>query len=124
MTSYEQPLIHAIGWSLLHFLWEGAIVALLLTSTLRLLSNRSSQLWDALAYAKALSFLEERRGSLAAAALGANGGVLAMRIKRLLAEQEQGTQNYKTTIMTRKDIDMKFVDACHCGEFQLQPVRN
>jgi hypothetical protein len=39
-----QPLIHAIGWSLLHFLWEGAIVALLLASALRLLSNRSSQL--------------------------------------------------------------------------------
>ncbi len=44
MTSYEQPLIHAAGWSLLHFLWEGAIVALLLASALRLLSNRSSQL--------------------------------------------------------------------------------
>jgi GWxTD domain-containing protein len=44
MTSYEQPLIHAVGWSLLHFLWEGAVVALLLTSALGLLSNRSSQL--------------------------------------------------------------------------------
>jgi GWxTD domain-containing protein len=44
MKSYEQPLIHAVGWSLLHFLWEGAIVALLLTSALRLLSNRSPQL--------------------------------------------------------------------------------
>jgi GWxTD domain-containing protein len=41
---YEQPLIHAVGWSLLHFLWEGAIVALLLTSALRLLRNRSAQL--------------------------------------------------------------------------------
>jgi GWxTD domain-containing protein len=40
------------------------------------------------------------------------------------AEQEQGTQNYKTTIVTRKDIDMKFVDACHCGEFRLQAARN
>jgi GWxTD domain-containing protein len=40
------------------------------------------------------------------------------------AEQEQGKQNYKTTIVTRKDVDMKFVDACHCGEFQLQPPRN
>jgi hypothetical protein len=39
---------------------------------------------DPLAYAKALSFLEERRGSLPAVALGANGGVLAARIKRLL----------------------------------------
>ena len=39
ILSYEQPLIHAVGWSLLHFLWEGAIVALLLTSALRLLSE-------------------------------------------------------------------------------------
>ena len=44
LTPIEQPLIHAVGWSLLHFLWEGAIVALLLASALRLLSNRSSQL--------------------------------------------------------------------------------
>ncbi len=49
MTPNEQPLIHAVGWSLLHFLWEGAIVALLLTSALRLLSNRSSQLRYAVA---------------------------------------------------------------------------
>jgi GWxTD domain-containing protein len=40
------------------------------------------------------------------------------------AEQEQGTPNYKTTIVTRNDVDVKFVDACHCGEFQLQPARN
>ena len=44
ILSYEQPLIHALGWSLLHFLWEGAIAALLLTSALRVLRNRSSQL--------------------------------------------------------------------------------
>ena len=42
--SYEQPLIHAVGWSLLHFVWEGAIIGLLLASALRLLRNRSSQL--------------------------------------------------------------------------------
>jgi GWxTD domain-containing protein len=40
------------------------------------------------------------------------------------AEQVTGTLNYKTTIVTRKDVDMKFADLCHCGEFQLQPVRN
>jgi hypothetical protein len=44
MIKMTQPLVHYVGWSLLHFLWEGAIVALLLTSALRLLSNRSSQL--------------------------------------------------------------------------------
>jgi GWxTD domain-containing protein len=40
------------------------------------------------------------------------------------AEHVPGTLNYKTTIVTRKDVDMKFVDVCHCGEFQLQPVQN
>ena len=37
---------------------------------------------DSLAYAKALSFLEEHRSSYPAVSLGANGGALAMRIKR------------------------------------------
>jgi hypothetical protein len=40
------------------------------------------------------------------------------------AEHLPGTLNYKTTIVTRKDVDMKFVDVCRCGEFQLQPVQN
>jgi len=44
---------------------------------------------DALAYAKALSYLEERRSSLPEVALGANGGVLTMRIKRLLGCTER-----------------------------------
>src|ERR1019366_1202337 len=39
---------------------------------------------DVLAYAKALSYLEERRASFPEFVLGANGGVLSMRIKRLL----------------------------------------
>jgi GWxTD domain-containing protein len=43
---------------------------------------------DSLAYAKALSFLEERRASVPMIALGANGGVLAMRIRRLLGCKE------------------------------------
>jgi GWxTD domain-containing protein len=43
---------------------------------------------DRLAYARALSFLEERRSSYLAVALGANGGVLAMRIKRLLGYKD------------------------------------
>jgi hypothetical protein len=37
------------------------------------------------------------------------------------SEQEQGIPNDKTKVVTRKDVDMKFVDACRCGEFQLQP---
>jgi TonB family protein len=44
---------------------------------------------DRLGYARALSLLEERRPLLPALALGANGGVLTMRIKRLLGRNEE-----------------------------------
>lgn len=44
---------------------------------------------DRLAYAKALSQLEERRALLPDMALGANGGVLTMRIKRLLGYRQE-----------------------------------
>ena len=27
---------------------------------------------------------------------------------------------YKAKLVTRKDVDMKFVDTCNCGDFQLQ----
>jgi TonB family protein len=43
---------------------------------------------DRLAYARALSSLEEYRAGLPAMVLGANGGVLTMRIKRLLGLKE------------------------------------
>ena len=43
---------------------------------------------DSFAYAKALSLLEENRSSAYFTALGANGGVLTMRIKRLLGYEE------------------------------------
>ena len=43
---------------------------------------------DVLTYARALSYLEERRALTAAIVLGANGGVLKMRIKRLLGGSE------------------------------------
>jgi GWxTD domain-containing protein len=47
MTSFvlfsEHPLVRAFGWSLLHFIWEGAIVAVLLAVVLKLLSSRSPQ---------------------------------------------------------------------------------
>jgi TonB family protein len=43
---------------------------------------------DALTYARALSLLEEHRSALPAIALGANGGILTMRIKRLLGFKE------------------------------------
>ncbi|MGP8260499.1 MAG: TonB family protein [Acidobacteriaceae bacterium] len=43
---------------------------------------------DRLAYARALSVLEERRAALPEFVLGANGGVLTMRIRRLLGCKE------------------------------------
>jgi TonB family protein len=43
---------------------------------------------DALTYARALSLLEEHRSALPAISLGANGGILTMRIKRLLGSKE------------------------------------
>ncbi len=48
MTSFillsKQPLIHALGWTLLNFLWQGAIIALVLKLALRVLSGNSAQL--------------------------------------------------------------------------------
>jgi TonB family protein len=43
---------------------------------------------DPLTYARALSLLEEQRSALPAITLGANGGILTMRIKRLLGSKE------------------------------------
>jgi len=44
---------------------------------------------DRVAYARALSLLEEQRALLPEVVLGANGGVLTMRIKRLLGYREE-----------------------------------
>jgi GWxTD domain-containing protein len=41
---FEQPLVRTFGWSLLHFIWEGAIAAVLLAFVLKLLNGRSPQL--------------------------------------------------------------------------------
>src|SRR5206468_5961357 len=44
---------------------------------------------DPVAYARALSDLEEKRRLLPEMALGANGGLLTMRIKRLLGYRDE-----------------------------------
>ena len=36
-----QSMVHALGWTLLHFLWQGAVIALLLWCVLGLLGGRS-----------------------------------------------------------------------------------
>ena len=40
------------------------------------------------------------------------------------AERDPKTSTYQTTIVTRKDVDMKFLDTCRCGEFLLQSPRS
>lgn len=50
------PLVHALGWTLLHFLWQGALIALLLACALAILPTRGSQLRYALACA-AMAFM-------------------------------------------------------------------
>src|ERR1035438_9432387 len=40
----QNPAVHALGWTLLHFLWQGTLVATLLAGILGLLSRRSPQL--------------------------------------------------------------------------------
>ena len=44
MEFSEQPAVHALGWTLLHFVWQGTIVAILLAIVLGLLRGRSPQL--------------------------------------------------------------------------------
>ncbi len=41
---YTYPLLRALGWALLHFLWQGALVALLLAGVLSLLRERAANL--------------------------------------------------------------------------------
>ncbi|HEY7547262.1 MAG TPA: M56 family metallopeptidase, partial [Blastocatellia bacterium] len=40
----DQPLIQAVGWTLLHFLWQGAVVAAVLALTLAALKNKRANL--------------------------------------------------------------------------------
>ncbi|MGH9755422.1 MAG: HEAT repeat domain-containing protein [Blastocatellia bacterium] len=44
MTDTEtwQPLVTALGWALIHFIWQGTFVALLLAGVLRMLRGRST----------------------------------------------------------------------------------
>ena len=43
ISPQAQAIAHALGWTLLHFLWQGALVALILACILALLSGRSAQ---------------------------------------------------------------------------------
>ena len=41
-TQLAQPLVTALGWALIHFIWQGALIALLLAIVLRVLRRRST----------------------------------------------------------------------------------
>src|SRR5580704_13357241 len=41
---FQQPALHRLGWVLVHFLWQGAGIGLLLAVALRLLNKASSHL--------------------------------------------------------------------------------
>ena len=41
-AALESPLVNRIGWTLLHFLWEGAVAAALLAVVLAILRGRSA----------------------------------------------------------------------------------
>jgi beta-lactamase regulating signal transducer with metallopeptidase domain len=45
----QQPLVETIGWVLLHFIWQGAAVALIAAAILRLLTGQRSELRYAVA---------------------------------------------------------------------------
>ena len=53
----RQPLILALGWALLHFLWQGALIAMLLGSVNLLLRKAGAGLRYAAAYAAMLAML-------------------------------------------------------------------
>lgn len=42
-TIFMQPFMQALGWALIHFIWQGALVALLLASALVLMRRLSAQ---------------------------------------------------------------------------------
>ncbi len=47
----DRPLFHALGWTLLHFVWQGALVAVALVGVLALLRGATAQLRYAVACA-------------------------------------------------------------------------
>ena len=46
-------------------------------------------------------------------------------VARLVPENKQGGTGFQSTVVTRKNVDMKFVDVCSCGDYRLQtPSKN
>jgi TonB family protein len=79
---------------------------------------------DALAYAKALSHLEERRASFPEFVLGANGGVLKMRIRRLLGCAEDAPSQVTALTLLAVVLAMLGFYVAAVAEVQAQPQTN
>jgi len=60
----QQPLIMALGWALLHFLWQGVLIAMLLGGVNLLLRRSGAGLRYAAAYAAMLAMLAAGAGTL------------------------------------------------------------
>ena len=56
----RQPLVLALGWALLHFLWQGALIAMLLGGANLLLQKAGAGLRYAAAYAARVTFAASR----------------------------------------------------------------
>lgn len=60
---FRQPLTLALGWTLLHFLWQGVLIAMLLGGANLLLRRASARLRYAAAYAAMLAMLAAGAGT-------------------------------------------------------------
>jgi GWxTD domain-containing protein len=76
---------------------------------------------DPLAYAKALSFVEERRFSVSAVTVGLNGGVLTMRIRRLLGSKE-GPAVSRMAALTMLTFALVTTGFCIAGAARAQAI--
>src|ERR1700722_15985159 len=77
MTLTESPILYALGWTLFHFLWEGALIALALASVLYLIGPASARLRYGLACGAMLAMLVSF-GLTLALAWPQNGGTVVL----------------------------------------------
>jgi GWxTD domain-containing protein len=76
---------------------------------------------DPVSFARALSFLEERRSHLSEVAVGLNGGVLTMRIRRLLGLKE-GPAVSRVAALTMLSISLATAGFCIAGAARVQAI--
>src|SRR5579863_5953680 len=80
-----EPWVGRLGWALIHFLWQGGLIASLYAICNDIAISITG---DAVVYAEALADLEASRPAHLSPAMAANGGSLEGRIARLLDIQD------------------------------------